>query len=430
MKILYLVHRFLPDHFRGSEVYTFELARQMTLLGHRVLVVSLRESENPEPEILTEEYQGLRVARILKKLNPGNFQDYFFDARMDELFWGLCRDFQPDLIHSIYFLGGLSLGMLEKIPGKIPLVLTITDYSPLCPRGQLLDGNLNPCPGPRKGLRCLGCLFEKRWLFSQPALDRFAVNYFPLWLAQIKTSPELKLIQKRWQAVERIFQQARKVIFAHPHTLKIYLKNRLKPAQWEILDFGVNFAPYLSHKKTASERLRIGFIGQLLPHKGLHLLVEALSEIPQQEKFELLIYGEMKYPQEKKYFESLALGRIKHWRFLGSFDYGKMNQVLEGIDLLVVPSLWAENCPLVPKYALLTGTGLLISAQPGILPKGKGEGIWIFKDQKELKEILEQILKNQFWKAPAPAHPELVMNMEIHARILERIYQGEICKRE
>ena len=38
MKIALFVHCFYPDHFYGTETYTLELARQLKMMGHQVIV--------------------------------------------------------------------------------------------------------------------------------------------------------------------------------------------------------------------------------------------------------------------------------------------------------------------------------------------------------------------------------------------------------
>jgi len=424
MRILYLTHRFPPDHFRGTEVYTFELAQEMKRRGHQVLTAALRETEAGKISVVKDSYGGLAVARIGKKLQPENFEDYFFDLEMDRLWTGMVQEFQPELIHATYFLGGLSLGMAEASLSR-KLFITITDYSSLCARGQLLNRNLELCLGPRQGLRCLDCLFDKNWLFKNARLDRWAREHLPVSLSEFKKPVELSLVRKRNRAVEKILGSAAAVIFAHAHTRKIFGQNAVLTRNPQLLDFGVNFEPFLDHQKSASSRLRIGFIGQILPHKGLDLLVDALAGIKNQSGFELLVYGSLADPLERKYFESLNLTRIQNAQWLGTFDYAKMNEVLKGLDLLVVPSRWPENCPLVPKYALLTGTRLLISDAPGILPRADAAGVEVFAmgGVRMLREKIDRLLESPAWKGRIEPRRDLVMNMTEHADALLKIYR-------
>jgi len=423
-----LTHRFPPEHFRGTEVYTFELAREMQTLGDEVLVVALRELKEPAPlSTVRDEYRGVNVERICKKIKPDNFEDYFFDPQMDRIFEDITGDFQPDIIHATYFLGGLSLGMSLASAQEKKLVMTITDFSSLCPRGQMLDRNLTICYGPREGVKCLYCLFDKSWLFENMRLDKWAREYMPIWLGNWRASPELDLIKKRDKAIRKIFKEARAVIFAHPLTLLTFNRSGLKVHHPKLLDFGVDDTPFQAHEKSPSARLRIGFIGQILPHKGLHILADALAGISDQDSFELKIYGSLADPAEKSYFDSLGLERIKHQQWLGTFDLGQMNEVLKGIDLLVVPSLWQENCPLVPKYALLTGTRLLLSDQPGILTNTESKGITLFKsgDAVSLRGAIEGLLKSKDWMRKIEPEPGLVVRMKEHAEMVKKIYLEE-----
>jgi len=424
MKILYLTHRFPPEHFRGTEVYTLELAAEMLRRGHQALVVTLREmKDSGKLSVVNDVYRGVPVARIRKQLRPENFEDYFFDPAMDGLFKGMISDFRPDLVHAGYFLGGLSLGMSESAPaGK--LIVTVTDYSALCCRGQLLDQELAPCPGPRSGVRCLRCLFNRDWLFSNPRLDSWAREHWPVWLG-FKHPAELAMVRRRNQAAKKVLETSRTVIFAHPHTRAVFAGNGISIAGAKLLDFGIDVEPFKVHRKTASGRLRIGFIGQILPHKGLDLLVDALAGMKNQQLFELLIYGSLSDPAEKKYFDSLGLSRIQNQKWLGTFDLLQMNQILEGIDLLAMPSRWAENCPLMPKYALLTGTRLLISDAPGILLKSSLEGIDIFGINRvdQLRQKLQDLLASGAWRQRPAGAKNLVMSMTEHADSLELIYR-------
>ena len=44
----------------------------------------------------------------------------------------------------------------------------------------------------------------------------------------------------------------------------------------------------------------------------------------------------------------------------------------DAVTILVVPSCWDENCPLIVKYAIATGTSLILADQPGIVAVRQG----------------------------------------------------------
>ena len=188
MKILYLTHRFPPDHFRGTEVYTFELAREMIRREHQVLVIAVREMKEPgKMSVIRDSYCGVPVDRICKNLKPDDFREIFFRPGNGPALQQIMDDFRPDLVHATYFLGGLSLGMAEAALSK-KFIVTITDYSALCARGQLLNRNLELCTGPRDGVRCIYCLFDKHWLFANPKLDHWAREHLPVSNARVEAA--------------------------------------------------------------------------------------------------------------------------------------------------------------------------------------------------------------------------------------------------
>jgi len=99
------------------------------------------------------------------------------------------------------------------------------------------------------------------------------------------------------------------------------------------------------------------------------VLAEAIDSIP--EAGTLICHGSHGDPGVEAYLNSFDeyRGRIE---FRGNFAFEQMNEVLEGIDVLVAPSLWQENCPLTVKYAIATGTWAVLADQPGMVARREG----------------------------------------------------------
>ena len=180
-----------------------------------------------------------------------------------------------------------------------------------------------------------------------------------------------------------------------------------------------------------AEQVRIGFIGQLLPHKGLHLLAQALARLSGE--WRLLVYGWLGDPGAKEYYESLGLSP-ERVEFLGTFPFDDMNSVLEGIDVLVVPSLWEENCPLIVKYAIATGTRAVLADQPGIVAdRGRLSRVHFFRPGDS--DSLRQALAAAMQEAARPQEEEralekalksgAVIDIREQAGELEAIYKEE-----
>jgi len=67
MKIIYVLHRFMPRFFSGTEVYTYQLAQEMRQRGHEVQIFCADEvKKGPDSKIIgqEDEYNGLKVHRI------------------------------------------------------------------------------------------------------------------------------------------------------------------------------------------------------------------------------------------------------------------------------------------------------------------------------------------------------------------------------
>lgn len=114
----------------------------------------------------------------------------------------------------------------------------------------------------------------------------------------------------------------------------------------------------------AAGPVRLGFVGQLAEHKGLHLLLDALRRQPAG-AFTLDIYGDEKLdPPYAARVRGLAQGLEATFR--GTFTLDRIAAVLGEMDLLVIPSTWVENSPLILLQALATHTPVLVADVEGM----------------------------------------------------------------
>ena len=121
-----------------------------------------------------------------------------------------------------------------------------------------------------------------------------------------------------------------------------------------------------------SRPVRIGFVGTLVWHKGLHVLLEAARELPAG-AYEIEVWGALDtFPD---YTASLrAMARGLPVRFCGAFHSGQGAEVYRRFDLLVVPSLWPENSPLVIHEAFMAGVPV-VAARVGGIPELVADGV-------------------------------------------------------
>jgi glycosyltransferase involved in cell wall biosynthesis len=94
------------------------------------------------------------------------------------------------------------------------------------------------------------------------------------------------------------------------------------------------------------------------------VLIEAVKDLPP-DAYELKIFGDQKvfwnYSTE---LQRQAAGLPV--RFMGGFESAEAASVYAQLDVLVVPSLWPENSPLVIHEAYMVGVPVVGSRQGGI----------------------------------------------------------------
>jgi glycosyltransferase involved in cell wall biosynthesis len=119
---------------------------------------------------------------------------------------------------------------------------------------------------------------------------------------------------------------------------------------------------------SAGGPLRIGYVGSLVWHKGVHVLIGALQRLGS-ERAQLSVHGDPA-PDPGYAADLRAQSSGLSVRFQGPFEPAHGAEVYGNLDVLVVPSLWLENSPLVIHEALMAGVpvvGSEIGGIPGLI---------------------------------------------------------------
>lgn len=421
MKILYVAHSFPPFHWRGTEVYAWELATAMTAHHEPHVFHLVDDPAAVEPTLEDAEFRGLPVHRVRMRLTPAQPENYFFNPAQEKLFADLMNRLRPDVVHFVYFSGGLSLDLPRRArEGGAKTIITVTDFAGICPRAQFTNRDGRTCAGPRAGLRCGWCLFGHVFLEGHSRVDRMLRERLPLALSDLASAPGTRLVRRRLAAAKDAFDRAALVVYPNDNCARIYRAAGFnQPAR--VMDYGIDLRPYADHRKTPSDVPRIGFIGQLLPHKGLQVLAEALRGL--QGKWRLVIYGNPDDPGAREYLAGIGLSSDRA-EFRGFFPFEQMNSVLSGIDVLVVPSRWMENCPLIVKYAAATRTWALLSDQPGIIASRVSPALRFFPpgDADALRSALFETLARVAKERQAPEGPIGVTDIAEQAKFFAAEY--------
>lgn len=382
MKIAFFVHCFFPDHFYGTEAYTLALARRIQEMGHEVVVVSATfAGEPPASALITHfDYESVQVISIDKNHYPNRrVKDTYYQPKMAEVLEGIVRKIQPDVVHVTHLINHTAL-LLEVLKREgIPVIATLTDFFGFCFNNRLETADSALCSGPnRPRTNCLACYLKDattersdrpvlRWL-SRPQRARFTAQCVNLavQLPYFKGGSIDNVVQDlktRPETLAHLYKNYAAMITPTRFLEEAYRANGIAGPMHNMW-FGVDLDRGPKPVRPKGRPLQIGFIGQIAEHKGTDLLVDAFLTLPKG-LAELRIYGPL---DVKRSFIRMLKSKLagQPVQLMGTFHPSQMASVLSSIDVLVVPSRWYENSPLVLLNALASHTPVVVSDVPGL----------------------------------------------------------------
>lgn len=383
MKILHVIHDFLPRHRAGAEIYCERLASAQAREHEVTVLCTDFDPLAPHGALRRRRLGSLAVSEVNNLTALHGLTEDHDTAAMAAVVRREIARVAPDVVHVHSLLNlPLELPTMAREQG-CPVVATLHDYSLFCPAGGTLlaahDGK--PCDRldparcarcvPRSDLGTLGALgrltgqqptwmplavhaahgLRRVWPASFVALEQTvqALGRTPITPAQVEA--RLRTVRQAVAAFSLLAAPSR----ALARTL---VRLGLSSEHLVISDYGFPAMGPLPPRSTSGP-LRLGFVGTVARHKGPHLLLEALSALPPA-SVELLVFGSLDtFPAYSAALRQQARGLPVHFR--GSFAPKAAASVYGELDLLVVPSLWPENSPLVIHEAHQAGVPVLCS---------------------------------------------------------------------
>lgn len=384
MRVLLTTHVFLPDYSSGTEILTFNVAKELQRRGHEVEICTgflakpgLADSERFD----TYEYEGIRVHRFLHDAAPMGGQSNVAEAEYNNLFFAhwfrsYLRRFRPDITHCFH-LGLLSASAIDVCQEfGVPMVMTPTDFWLICPNNQLRLPDNSLCRGPdRDSVNCMKHAVSNnqpprmanifnRLPHSAVALMIWGINrgaFSGSWF-----SPMVRALHQRAGFLRERMNRLDRVVVPTRLMEELLVMNGLNPDKVVYSRFGIPMLPRETHRSDVAGKLRIGFIGGLSEHKGAHLLIAAVRRLSTLVALELRIYG--RTDLNPAYFDKLQRLSDGDQRihFCGTFPNEFIGKIFAELDVLVVPSIWYENTPLVIYSAQATGCPVVASNLGGM----------------------------------------------------------------
>ena len=372
MKLLFLLHDYLPEHVGGVEVHAHRLARELARRGHEVTALfGERDLARAEGELREGELDGVRLLERVHQREYAALEDTWREPGALAAFESLLLRERFDLVHVHHLAGWGPACIAAARRARLPVVFTAHDFHPLCDDARLFRPDGSAC---REPARCVECLrrhpapaagaADAETALARAATERRAAFRAALGLVDLWVAPSRTVALE----IERAGAPAGRV--------EVLAPGALGPRA------GVEVSDAREARLGERGRPRFGFLGGLYPAKGAHLALEALGRLAARDMAaELELWGVLGwFPDYVARLRSQAAGLPAGAavRFAGRFAPDGVDDVLDRLDALVVPSLWRENAPLVVQDAFRRRLPVVVADHGGlaeaVLPGRGGRG--------------------------------------------------------
>lgn len=452
-RILHVTHHFLPRHRAGVEVYTDRVARGLAATGHEVAVLTTDDDPSRRPHgVRDRDVDGLRLFEIADPHLVRAPEDTFGHPAVLEAFDRCVEEFAPDLVHfqHVMFVG-LDAPLRVRARG-LASVMTLHEYWLLCARhGQMRKADGTNCPTVVPET-CAACLRDFRFGRSRTEVRLRRWSRWVERLSGFDPLPRLKKLRRGGRSRNPVsgpglhpdsdarildFLTARRaavdaLIGAVDHFLapSRFLRQMFIDCGWPA--DRITHSPYgtialgePTNAPRGAGPLRVGFMGSIIPQKGAHVLVEAHGHVTPG-KITVDIHGDPTV--DPSYGEELgrrtATGEV---RLRGPFAPDGLEAVLRELDVLVVPSLWYENAPLVISEAFACGIPVVTSKLGGMAEMVRDDidgRLFDPGDARQLAGILEGLADDRAALLRLREGVRAPRSVEDDVQSLQRLYEG------
>jgi len=443
MRIVITVNAFFPRSSGGTEVYTLSLAQHLKALGHDVVVVTCEShvsSDSPEVTASEDVWQGISVQRlyfnVLRAPNPVSYAYHnpCVEAYLREFY----RDFGANLVY-VCHPGNVSTAAITAARElRLPVVTAAMDFWYICPVSQLLRHDRELCSGPDNPAHCLVCYIHQRRTARR---YRWLVDRLPIWLLEwgmqkclspwMAHSWHARMVQallRRKDWMLRVLEEVDCIVSPSRFLRGRLVENGVPPDKIVVSAHGIDadWARSISQVRCPSDHVRFTFIGMIGWHKGAHIAVQAFNRLERPCGATLTLYGDNQH--FARYFRQLSrqMDRNPLITYGGRFPHSQIAEVLSGVDVLVMPSMWYENTPMVMYEAFATKIPVIATREGGMVELiDEFEGGWTFPrgDVDALAALMQRLIDCPQHVSEASERIKPVRTLDEHLADLMMIYE-------
>ena len=399
----------------GGTIVPRQVSQELARRGYDVTVfhAAVGRVEPADPYQVREWWQdGVRLVGVFNRphglLDLGHPDREVDDPPITRAFAELLDRIRPDAVH-FHNLHNLGAALIDEAAVRgIRSVFTTHNYWLACPRAYLFTDRLELCDGPGDGGRdCAACV---------GSLD--ADGY-----------------RRRLSEIRGRFGRGVDVCLAVSEAMRSTLVNAGYPGEmidvvpqampeddaiWEAL--GRDRRP-----GRVGPELVVGFFGSALPQKGPSLLVDAAQRTDA--RIRVRIHGEVPeaFAAELAARDGRGVVEIR-----GAFAHDDLPELLAGVDVAVIPSVWWDCAPLMVSECL-AGRVPVLGARMGGIPDFVADGrnglLFDGRDAADLARALDRLAGEQGLLERLQAGIEPPRAFAAHVDELEAYYRGERPRR-
>ncbi len=407
MKILLASEYFYPSSKGGTEMYVLQLAKELIRNGHECIVLSLSNDKQKD------NYEGVSIvyANYIHNIsseqdNPENFNEIYT----------LVKEINPDVFHLHTLTPSLGVNHLVKLKAfgiKVVFTAHITNFT--CTRGDLMLYGEKVCDGYIDRNRCMDCYLQSKKI-NNVAIRKSLIGMSKLPFSSF-FNKGLGVVGKKINELHKLQNTLNHLVVVSQWQQKVIELNRLKFKGLSVCRQAVPSEIMLTNKKhKVGSKIKIGFIGRIVKVKGLHYLLDILLANPSI-KVDLLIAA-IKSNNEIEYYDQMKqksdeLGAS----WMENLSADAVIELLDEMDLLVVPSVWLETGPFVIYEALARKIPVLAFNKGGAVELiTNNKNGWLVENTQELEEKIKMIVAN-------PSNIELASNEIESTRTTHQLYK-------
>lgn len=334
MRVLIVSHEWEAVQPGGAQRSAVALAHALSAVDGTDVTLASAVAQTPEDvrDGRLGRVQGFDERLVVSRTDPAFFT--WTEPEQADGWAQVLGDIQPDIVHMHhYFHVGIDLPLLvRRLVPDAGVVLTLHEYLAICLRsGQMTDaaGDLCTTSSTRRCADCVGWAADTvvaRTDYVRRALadvdvfvtpSEFARGRYRDWFAGVDQDPDIRVI---------------------PNALT-FPELPVRPAR-------------------AKGGLRLAYVGQHTPSKGLGVLLAAVCLVERRRPGMLDrvdVYGDGSDRFDPEFHTALmadldAASPLVHSH--GRYAQDELPTILDEVDAIVVPSTWWENSPVVIEEAL------------------------------------------------------------------------------